>query len=105
MLFRSDHGDVDFLVHGPLAETTCEDVKKTLGAQHSVPMEGFHTSNYAIPSSSPGKYFQVDVHVCTDEDELERIYFFHGYGDLGMILGLLARGNGLSLGTKGLKVI
>lgn len=30
--------------------------------------------------------------------------FFHGYGDLGMILGLIAKNVGLALGSKGLKV-
>lgn len=30
--------------------------------------------------------------------------FFHSYGDLGMILGLIARNNGLKLGVHGLKV-
>lgn len=30
--------------------------------------------------------------------------FFHSYGDLGMILGLLAKNNGLRLGLKGLEV-
>lgn len=49
-------------------------------------------------------YFQVDVHVCTDKDEWDRIMFCHSYGDLGMILGLIARNVGLSLGSKGLKV-
>jgi len=31
--------------------------------------------------------------------------FFHSYGDLGMILGVLARTNGLRLGSNGLKVV
>jgi hypothetical protein len=48
---------------------------------------------------------QVDVHVCSDKAEWERIHFFHGYGDLGMILGLVARNKGLALGSKGLKVL
>lgn len=30
--------------------------------------------------------------------------FFHGYGDLGMILGLIVKNVGLALGSKGLKV-
>lgn len=30
--------------------------------------------------------------------------FFHSYGDLGMILGLIARNNGLKMGVHGLYV-
>jgi len=30
--------------------------------------------------------------------------FFHAYGDLGMMLGLMAKNNGLKLGSKGLDV-
>jgi hypothetical protein len=48
---------------------------------------------------------QVDVNVCTDRAEWERVVFFHGYGDLGMILGLIAKNAGLALGEKGLKVL
>ena len=47
---------------------------------------------------------QVDVHVCEDRNEWDRIMFFHSYGDLGMILGLIAKNNGLKLGSKGLDV-
>lgn len=49
-------------------------------------------------------YYQVDVHVCMDKDEWDRIMFYNSYGDLCMILGLIARNAGLSLGQKGLKV-
>lgn len=48
---------------------------------------------------------QVDVNVCRDRAEWERTVFFHGYGDLGMILGLIAKNAGLALGEKGLKVL
>ena len=50
------------------------------------------------------RFVQVDVHVCADQGEWDRIMFFHSYGDLGMILGLIAKNNGLKLGTHGLKV-
>jgi hypothetical protein len=49
-------------------------------------------------------FLQVDVHVCEDRNEWDRIMFFHSYGDLGMILGLIAKNNGLKLGSKGLDV-
>lgn len=51
-----------------------------------------------------GRYVQVDVHLCPDVEDFERVVFFHGYGDLGMIMGALARSVGLQLGSKGLKV-
>ena len=39
-----------------------------------------------------------------DKEEWDKIMFFHSYGDLGMILGLLGKNVGLALGYKGLKV-
>ncbi|KAG6835223.1 hypothetical protein H0H93_003766 [Arthromyces matolae] len=50
------------------------------------------------------KAFLVDIHVCMDKAEFDRIVFFHSYGDLGMIMGLLGRNAGLALGEKGLKL-
>lgn len=101
---KADYGDLDVLVCRPLGDITPEHVKQAIGAMFVVPMEGNRTSNYALPSERAGEFYQVDVHVCNDEGEWERIMFFNGYGDLGMILGLLARSCGLSLSTKGLKV-
>lgn len=51
-----------------------------------------------------GAFLQVDIHACADIDEFERIVYFHSYGDLGMIQGLVARNVGLVLGVNGLKV-
>ncbi|TFK74885.1 hypothetical protein BDN72DRAFT_886254 [Pluteus cervinus] len=101
-----------------------ETVRNALGAMHMVPCPGNRTSNFAIPVKHGewdvlgyGEYekkcrkeaegdifYQVDIHVCADEDEWKRIRFFHAYGDLGMILGVIARNNGLMLGAKGLKM-
>jgi len=88
-------------------------------------MEGNRTSNYAVPISSGewaafgystkeddkrkevagGQiFYQIDVHVCTDKEEWDRIMFHHSYGDLGMILGLVGKNAGLSFGAKGLKL-
>jgi hypothetical protein len=93
---------------------------QALEAAFVVPLEANRTSNFAIPITKewiehggsldedvPQQeiYCQVDVHVCADEDEWDRIVFFHAFGDLGMILGLIARNCGFSLGTKGLKVV
>lgn len=51
-----------------------------------------------------GEYVQVDVHLCSDAEDFDRVVFFHGYGDLGMIMAALCRSVGLQLGSKGLKV-
>jgi hypothetical protein len=47
--------------------------------------------------------YQVDVKVCADRAEWEKIVFFHGYGDLGMILGLIAKNAGIVLSEQGLR--
>ncbi|KAF8895530.1 hypothetical protein BD779DRAFT_1500014 [Infundibulicybe gibba] len=133
---KPDHGDLDFVVVGPLREDGTSDkaesmnvpharVAQALGASVVIPMEGNRTSNFAVPVSAgewarlgcaqaeergrdaaPGRgiFYQVDVHVCEDKDEWERIRFFHAYGDLGMILGLIANNAGLALGVHGLRV-
>lgn len=95
-----------------------EDVKNALGADFVIPFAA--TSHYAVPITqewlthshlepivADGEnviYCQVDVHACADKEEWELIRFMHGYGDVGMILGLIARNYGFSLGTSGLKV-
>lgn len=44
--------------------------------------------------------------MCANEAEHERTAFFHGYGDLGMIMSVVARNAdpALVLGEKGLRV-
>jgi hypothetical protein len=108
---KADHGDIDFVVAGN-TEVTHDEVKNALSATHAITAPANRTSNYAVPLSGEDlcdegeamRYCQVDVHVCEDEDEWDRIVFFHGYGDLGMILSVMAKNNGLHLGTKGLSV-
>lgn len=109
---KEDYGDIDFIVCGPLLtpSSALECVQECLGARHIVLQAGNRTSNFAIPVGNElgprwsGKFFQVDIHVCEDEAEWNRVLFFNSYGDLGMILGLLARAHGFSFGSKGLKV-
>lgn len=102
---KADHGDVDYIVQGPYKDDiSTRDVEQLIGAVAVVSMEGNRTSNYAIPGDSDNEYRQIDVHVCADELEWKRIMFYNSYGDLGMILGLLAGSHGLQLGNKGLKV-
>jgi hypothetical protein len=110
---KVDHGDLDFLAHGPLApdekgDVDFESLQNALGAKVCIPMRGNRTSHFAVPFVDEGMtgddYLQVDVHVCEDEAEFKRILFFHSYGDMGMLMGLVAKGVGLHMGTKGLEV-
>lgn len=118
---KKDHGDLDFVVEGQSEGVSHTDVRAALGATVSIPMEGNRTSHFAVPIArgewrdlghaqeqekygDEEMYYQIDVHVCADKEEWERVVFFHAYGDLGMIMGLIARNNGFALGTKGLKV-
>jgi hypothetical protein len=127
---KRDHGDVDFIVAEPThpfppgLEVPHEHIRHLLGASEVIPMPGNRTSNYAVPIPTQSWaafgcaeeeerardqvdgdiYYQMDVHVCESIEEWKRVVFFHAYGDLGMILGLLARNNGLLLGVNGLKV-
>lgn len=100
---KVDHGDVDFIVWHPRAVDHLG-VQEALKASHVRPMDGPRTSHYAVPLDTPSEYHQVDVHVCATEDEWQRTVFFHSYGDMGMIMGLIVRGVGLHLGVHGLRV-
>ena len=62
------------------------------------------TIEYLISISKLKLCFQIDIHVCLDKDEWDRIMFYHSYGDLGEILGMFSKHLGLSLGTKGIRV-
>ncbi|KIY64153.1 hypothetical protein CYLTODRAFT_112399 [Cylindrobasidium torrendii FP15055 ss-10] len=99
---KVDHGDVDFIVWHPCPVDHLS-VQEALKASHVKPMDGPRTSNYAVPLDAQDEYCQVDVHVCATEGEWQRTMFFHSYGDMGMILGLIARGVGLHLGVHGLR--
>lgn len=100
---KVDHGDVDFIVWHPCPVDHLS-VQEALKASHVKPIDGPRTSNYAVPLDAHDEYCQVDVHVCATEGEWQRTMFFHSYGDMGMILGLIARGVGLHLGVHGLRV-
>ncbi|KAF5369589.1 hypothetical protein D9758_002685 [Tetrapyrgos nigripes] len=115
----------DALRHGDAKINVSHDsVKDAIGARHFIPADGNRTSNFAVPVSKgewatlgyedeeeanrkkveDGEiYYQVDVHVCADKAEWDRIFFFNSYGDLGMIMGLVAANIGLHLGSKGLQ--
>jgi len=117
---KKDHGDIDFVVACPRSHEgiTPEQVGCLLGAVKSIELDGNRTSNYAIdisreewlmhsaqPVPSDHMYCQVDVQVCDDEKAVERVTIFHGYGDLGIIIGAIAKCHNLSVNHHGLKVI
>jgi len=108
---KSDYGDLDFVVSQPFPsfDGNLQKLRTALGAAHAI---AGTTDNFAIAlpperdedSSRDQVFVQVDVNKCPTVDEWKRIMFFHAYGDTGMILGLIARSYGLSLGSNGLKV-
>ena len=117
---KVDHGDIDFAVACPLSREgiSPEQVGRVLGAIKSIELDGNRTSNYAIgisreewlmhsaqPVPLDRIYCQVDVQVCENEEAAERVTIIHGYGDLGIIIGAIAKGHGLSVSHHGLKVI
>ncbi|KAI0768978.1 hypothetical protein BD413DRAFT_614023 [Trametes elegans] len=122
---KADFGDLDFVVSGPREGLTHDEVAGALRAALSVPMEGNRTSNFAIPldafpdvarawresdlrplaEEGAHVFVQVDVNVCADKAQMDRTVFCHSYGDLSLMLGLLAQTAGLSLGIYGLKLV
>ncbi|KAE9400430.1 hypothetical protein BT96DRAFT_1097497 [Gymnopus androsaceus JB14] len=122
---KMDHGDLDFIVCSPRESSAYtlaphsvnaphDRVKAALGASHCVLADGNRTSNFAILGRTrcveccklQGEndiYYQVDIHVTENKDEWDRVVYFHSFGDLGMIQGLVARNVGLVLGVNGLK--
>ena len=118
---KPDYGDLDIVVTYPHSDDAVDRVKEAIRATHYLPQEGRGTSNFAIPvdafdlpadSASDGAfslsaqdtYIQVDVNVCADRERWERTVFLHSYGDTGLILGVIGRSAGVSLGVNGLKV-
>lgn len=98
------HGDIDFAVCDPIGTVSPAQIQRILGPGVQVEVEeGSRIAHYAVPVPD-GKFIQVNVETCDNKPEFDGIMFFRSYGDLGMILGLLARAHGLSLGSKGLKV-
>ena len=107
---KADYGDIDFVVCQPRTELQHEDVCLALGAAQSISLDNNYHTNFALQATShdesatPDVYYQVDVQVCETLEEWDRVMFFTSYGDVGMILGLMARPHGLSLGVNGIKV-
>lgn len=130
---KLDHGDLDISVCQPkkvkegipLSEcVTFAEIEQALGSVHSLPLPGDRTSNFAIPiqqdevqhfiidqeAVKEGKldlgqlYIQIDFHFCEDVENWRSRLLFQSYGELGMMLGMLARIAGLTWTASGLKV-
>ncbi|KZT73817.1 hypothetical protein DAEQUDRAFT_661533 [Daedalea quercina L-15889] len=118
---KADYGDLDFVVTSPRSEDALDRVQVALRAAYSLRSEGRGTSNFAMPANAfdlakdenqggalsqelQNTYIQVDVNVCPDKETWERTVFLHAYGDTGMILGVIGRAAGVSLGVNGLKL-
>jgi len=130
---KVDYGDLDIVVCQPknvkegvaLSEcVTFAEIEQALGSVHSIPLSGDRTSNYAIPikqdevqhfSLDPEAvreekldlaqlYIQIDLHFSEDVESWKSRILFQSYGELGMILGMLARIVGLTWTVGGLKL-
>lgn len=96
--------DIHFIVAGPMGSIQPEQIRLALRSQ-LMDADGSRIYHFAVLIQSANRFVQVSVESCTSESEYHRIMCFRAYGDLGMILNLLARTHGLSLGCKGLKVV
>lgn len=130
---KLDYGDLDLVVcqpkevkeNTPLSEcVTFAEIEQALGSVHSIPLPGDRTSNFAVPiqqdqvqhfdadreAVGEGKldlaqlYIQIDLHFCEDVDSWKSRILFQSYGELGMILGMMAKTVGLTWTCGGLKV-
>jgi len=130
---KIDYGDLDIAVCQPknvregipLSEcVTFAEIEEALGSAHSLPLPGDRTSNFAIPiqpdevqhfvidqeAAREGRldlaqlYIQIDLHFCEDAENWRSHILFQSYGELGMILGRLARTVGLTWTVSGMKL-
>lgn len=130
---KLDYGDLDVVVCQPkkiqegipLSEcVTLAEIEQALGSVHSIPLPGDRTSNFAVPIQQDEVqhfavdqeaireekldlaqlYIQIDLHFCEDIESCKSHILFQSYGELGMILGMLAKTVGLTWTVAGLKV-
>jgi len=124
---KLDYGDLDIMVCQPknikegvpLSEcVTFAEIEQALGSVHSLPLPGDRTSNFAIPIRQDevqhfaldGEldlaqlYIQIDLHFSEDVESWKSHILLQSYGELGMILGAMARTVGLTWTPAGLKL-
>lgn len=100
---KTSHGDIDFLVEGPINTTfTPDDVAAAFEAVRHV--KNGTTRSFAVPHpEEPDAFVQVDTHVCAD-GWLDWECFHQSYADLWQIIGVAHRSLGLTANDKGLHV-
>jgi hypothetical protein len=101
---KRDHGDLDLLV---LPLTPPPDLKPLLSFIASAKNRNSPTTSFAVPfpfslSPSPGALFQLDLHECGSEQELQWIRFLRSYGVFWSIVAAMARKVGLRIDDRGL---
>jgi hypothetical protein len=100
---KTSHGDIDFLVEGPLNTTfTPDDIATAFHAHRHV--KNGTTRSFAVPHpEEPDSFVQVDTHVCA-EGWLDWECFHQSYADLWQIIGVAHRALGLTANDNGLHV-
>lgn len=130
---KPNYGDLDISVCQPknvkegvpLSEcVTLAEIERAVGSSYSIPQPGDRTSHFAVPvhqdevhhfeinreAAKAGQkdpeqlYVQIDIHFCGSEENLRSRLLFQSYGELGMILGALAKTVGFTWSTSGLSL-
>lgn len=99
---KSEHGDIDILVEGPLK--TCSSSKvlqSALGAATCIDVSP--TAYFAIWDDQLAAYVQLDVHICR-QGGIEWECFHRSYGDLWNILGVMGKPFGISVNDTGVRI-
>lgn len=107
---KTSHGDVDFLVFGPLGVPSWskQEIASALGATRTA-KGGPDEWNFAVPipddlAEEEEAYVQLDVEQVESVERLKWMTFKKSYGDLWQILGVLLRPMGLVGGDEGLSL-
>ena len=89
---KTSYGDVDFVAYQPRRELSHDELQHALGAEASTTPQNNTTNNFAIrlQNSGDNDYYQIDIEVCATYEEYNQAVFWLSYGDMGMILGLMA---------------
>jgi hypothetical protein len=101
---KLSHGDLDLLALPIAAPPTS--LTKTLSAVASTRIKNSPTTSFAVPfpPQHGDGLFQLDIHVCATQRELEWTAFHHSYGDFWSIIRRMLRRAGLKLDDTGLHI-
>lgn len=98
---KSEHGDIDILVEGPLESHPSTTLQSALGAAACI--SSSPTTNFAIWDDQLAAYVQLDVHVCR-QGGIEWECFHRSHGDLWNILGVMGKPFGISVNDTGVRI-